>query len=428
MVRTYGQMPKQIFTSPHKKSSAHFERSHDTPTPSVLKSVKGLSWGIYTGSPALSKPKKLSLKVPILCKRINSKLVHVNTMNMYFVIPSTSRMMKSTLNGYDLVLWKEKDNIVRIKSLNEKKSIKLCSIPTCDAITSCGADINCSNLWFGHESGNITVYIRRDKKEYEKKEKTKAKSSDITLESIIDIQVKSLNSNDDFVVKSKWEYPITLLRHSKEILDIKICMEFKIAVSIGSDGLTVIWDSQKIEFIRAIEPSCNLLRTCLTQVAISSTLGDILTIFKPKSESDIEEFDDECFEVIENTGDDDFLNVSMTIQAGKSQLRVHNINGKYIKSIFTEGIVTACCFSSIKEGTGVNVIAIALTNGSIRLFSTWNFSIVREISTGIENLIKEISYSSHQYLTLLTDQEIHLWGCEGLSLNDKPNFHEFVIN
>jgi hypothetical protein len=163
MVRTYGQMPKQIFTSPHKKSSAS-DKSNDLHF--VLRGVKGLKWGFFTGSPQLPKPRKLSAKMPIPNKQRNTKLVPVHAQNMFYVIPNTACMMQGTSkNVYDLILWKENDGVVRTKSLNEKKSRKLFNAPICDPITACGTDVNYSNIWFGHQSGNISVYVRIDERQ-----------------------------------------------------------------------------------------------------------------------------------------------------------------------------------------------------------------------------------------------------------------------
>lgn len=421
MVRTYGQMPKQIFISPHKKSSTNEKQDLHY----ALRGVKGLKWGFFTGSPQLQKPRKLSAKAPIPCKQKNPRLVAVNERNKFFVIPNTSCLMKGTAkNSYDLVLWKEMDGVVRTKSFHENKSRKLFNVPSCDPITACGTDVNYSNLWFGHQSGNISVYRRVDEKnKIKKKTGSNQKVLSTALESIIDIKVneKSQNGMDDEleVVQFHWNYPISLLRHSTEVTAIKVCAEFKIAVSIGGDGRAVIWDSQKIEYIRSIEPSCNTLRACLTHVDISSTLGDILTVFRPRNES----CEDDCFEVVEDKSDD-FINISMSI-AGRSQLRLHNINAKYIGHTFVEGVVNATCFSFIKEGTGINVIAVALNDGIIKLYSTWNLDFVREIATGCSRII-EISYSSNHYLTILSDQEIHVWGSDGI-VAERPSFHDIIL-
>lgn len=163
MIRTYGQMPKQIFTSPHKKSSFSNEKSQDLHF--ALRGVKGLKWGAFTGSPQLPKPRKLSAKMPVPAKQRKTRLVPVFRQNMFFVIPNTSCLMKgNSMNTYDLILWKESDGVVRTKSLNEKKSKKLFNAPICDPITACGTDVSYSNIWFGHQSGNISVYVRIDER------------------------------------------------------------------------------------------------------------------------------------------------------------------------------------------------------------------------------------------------------------------------
>ncbi len=239
-----------------------------------------------------------------------------------------------------------------------------------------------------------------------------------SLEAIIDIEIDDtpipLADETEFV----WNYPIILLRHSAEVSAIKICTEFKIVVSIAEDKRAVIWDSEKIEYISTIEPSCNTLKCSITHLSISSTLGDILTVYQPKNNDH-----DDCFEFTEDNSDD-FISISMSI-AGKSQLRLHNINAKYIAHTFIQGSVVATCISLMKEGTGINMIATALADGSVRLYSTWNLSFVREIATNCLR-INEISFSKNHYLILLSEQEIQVWGSDGIS-SEKPSFHDLVL-
>ncbi|XP_070492270.1 lysosomal-trafficking regulator [Chironomus tepperi] len=430
MVKTYGQVPKQIFMSPHKKSSISNEKLNDIR--SVLRNVKGLKWGIYTGSPQLPKPRPIKLKKPIFCKQKNMKLILAEEYNTFLVVPDNCSIIQGNLpDTIELLLWKERDRIVRKKALDEKKKSKhLFSLPSCDPVTCCLTHIHYPHMWFGHLSGNISVYVRVDEPgEFRRVDKsTKSTLNNTALEDILDIKIGTssaslMNVTSEYEINSKWMYPIILLRHEGEVLSIKMCVEFKIAVSIGIDGRAVIWDTEKIEYIRTIEPSCNTLRSQLTHVDISTTLGDILTVFKPKDDV-YEDIDASSVEMSENSGDD-FINVSMSI-AGKSQLRLNNINGKYIKHIFQDGIVTATCFSFIKEGTGVNVIAAAFNDFTVRMFSTWNLDVVREIDTGCNSIIKGISFSTHHYLGLVTDSYVYLWGTDGLS-NERPSIHDIVL-
>lgn len=425
MIRTYGQMPKQIFTSAHKKSSLSGEIS--TESQPVLKTVRGLRWGVFTGSPQLSKPKKID---SFKCNARMSKLVMVEDTNMFYGLPEKCHLMRaSKSDSRDLVLWSESDGIIRVKSLRDASigTKKLFHIPSNDPVTACGSHVKHSNLWFGHESGNISVYVRTDVKSRVERQKRDSRPFNDALEAIIGIkEIGPTNSFDDDEpsVESSWNYPIVLVKHRGEILDIKICVEFKIVVSIGSDGRAVIWDAQKIEYIRTIEASCNTLKSKLTLAQVSSTLGDILTVFTPRNEIDVSP-DEESFEIMEESSGDDFINVSMAI-AGKSQIRLHTINAKYINHTFADGFVTAACFSFIKEGTGVNIIAVGFDDGSIKLYSTWTLELIREIATNLNSEINEILFTTHQHLAILANQEIQVWMSDGL-FGEPPKFHSIVL-
>lgn len=421
MIRTYGQMPKQIFTSAHRKTSSSNDNQLESRV--VLKSVIGLRWGIFTGSPQLSKPKLIER---IKCTSRTSRLLLSDDTNMFYGLPEKCHLMRlpNSLN-HDLVLWSESDGVVRVKSLKDvsQATRKLFHIPSSDPVTACGAHLKHSNLWFGHQSGNISVYVRTDSKLAARPSQKKSQTYDDVVESIIGIETISPNSaeDDEPTIKSTWNFPVVLVKHRGEILDLKVCVEFKIVVSIGSDGRTVIWDSQKIEYIRTIEASCNTLKSQLTLVEVSPTLGDILTVFSPRNGDDIT-VDEESFEV---TDGEDFINVSMAI-TDKSQLRLHTINAKYIKHTFADGFVTAACFSFIKEGTGVNVIAVGFDDGGIKFYSTWTLKMIREIATGMTCPISEIIFTTHHHLTFLADQEIHVWESDGLT-GERPKFHSIAL-
>jgi lysosomal-trafficking regulator len=414
-------MPKQVFTSPHKKPSSMSDSS--TGSWPVLKTVKGLRWGAFTGSPQLSKPKKISSMKQFEGKI--TRLVLINDTNFFYGLPEKCHLMQATKHqNQDLVLWNECDGIVRVKSLKDKngKTRKLFHIPMNDPVTTCGCHVKYSSLWFGHESGNISVYVRADEQTVVRPQKKPQRPFNDTLEAIIGIkEVNAANDDDEPLIETRWNFPIVLVKHRGEVLSMKVCVEFKIVVSIGSDGRAVIWDALKIEYIRTIEPSCNTLKSQLTHVEVSPTLGDILTVFSPRNGIDVAS-DEESFEV---TDGDDFINVSMAI-AEKSQLRLHTINAKYINHTFANGFATAACFSFIKEGTGVNVIAVGFDDGTIRMYSTWTLEMIREIATGANCEITQIMFATHHHLTCLAGQEIQIWESDGLS-GETPKFSSIVL-
>lgn len=89
---------------------------------------------------------------------------------------------------------------------------------------------------------------------------------------------------------------------------------------------------------------------------------------------------DECFEVTEENLDD-FVNVNVNPN-GKSILRLHSVNARYVQHLVHEDRILAVCYSYIKEGVGVNVIATAVEGGFVRFWSSWNLSFVSELTTG----------------------------------------------
>lgn len=113
---------------------------------------------------------------------------------------------------------------------------------------------------------------------------------------------------------------------------------------------------------------------------------------------------DECFEVTEESLDD-FINVSINPN-GKSILRLHSVNARYVQHSVHEEQILAVCYSYIKEGVGVNVIATAIEGGIVRLWSSWNLAYVGEIVTGLSNIKRYKLYMN--YLVLFDLRFIHI--------------------
>lgn len=155
-------------------------------------------------------------------------------------------------------------------------------------------------------------------------------------------------------------------------------------------------------YVRTIERPTEIHHSPITLVTISHTLGDIVTVHSLTQQqqqnlnSDTASsasvsfanppVADECFEVTEENLDD-FVNVCINPN-GKSILRLHSVNARYVQHFVHEDHITAVCYSYIKEGVGVNVIATAVEGGIIRLWSSWNLSFITEIVTGISNIIR----------------------------------------
>ena len=67
---------------------------------------------------------------------------------------------------------------------------------------------------------------------------------------------------------------------------------------------------------------------------------------------------------------------------------LHTINGQLISSVETEVAIQCLAFSTAPEGRSVNVLAAGLTNGRIKMWSTWDLMPVREIVFGDQPLTR----------------------------------------
>ncbi|XP_067644932.1 lysosomal-trafficking regulator [Eurosta solidaginis] len=478
MIKTYGQMPRQLFKNVHPQTKT---LNYCLGAKDVLSTVRGLRWGVYLGSPQLPTP-----TLGNIYKIAGAEyLVSFNNTNVVYGLPAKSCIMQGAeVDTFNVISWDYDDHIVRIQPLNKlyTKPKNILRSNVIDDITACGSDPNSNQLWFGHKSGRISIYkcasadinsrpvksrqnyirgLRRSYNSAFRKLTTKSfvdESDTSNVAPLLSSAIGAASSDAPHRDSADliWSGPNILLRHTDEITSIRLSVEFKIAVSAGRDGIAVIWDLNNWNYIRTIERPAEIHHSPITVIAISPTLGDIVTVHSipqplvQKSATELQQNEndnkyfangeqqqqhvndalatsptapDECFEVTEESLDD-FVNVSINPN-GKSILRLHTANARYVQHIVNEDRILAATYSYIKEGVGVNVIATAIEGGTIRLWSSWNLSFVSEIITGISN-IKSISYSTHQHLVALTkDSHIQVWESEGLYGNS-PKFPQIA--
>lgn len=134
----------------------------------------------------------------------------------------------------------------------------------------------------------------------------------------------------------------------------------------------------------------------------------------------------DCLEATESI-DDDFVNVPIDL-TGKSLMRLHTINAKYVNHVIDSDAIRACTYSSIKEGTGINVVATGYSDGIVRLWSSWDLTLVKEIHVGGKVNVISLTYSTYQHLVVLTsDNIIRVWESIGL-VGNRPKFPQIVFN
>jgi len=143
--------------------------------------------------------------------------------------------------------------------------------------------------------------------------------------------------------------------------------------------------------VRTIARPAEIHQSPITHLTISPTLGDIVTVHtlpqQPEASGVQQQTTqakpsaaDECFEVTEESLDD-FVNVNINPN-GRSILRLHSVNARYVQHLVHEDRIQAVCYSYIKEGVGVNVIATAMEGGFVRFWSSWDLKLVSELTTG----------------------------------------------
>lgn len=439
MIRTFGQMPKQLFVTAHRQRQAgsipevtsyneqlggtiqsRSSRStnvlssssvgfNNMRTPKqVLGEVIGIRWGSYVGSPSESDPiairqDKLSNSFGIKLKltlspsgdlavlKQNSSLILNQTIKhswrgakatafttksvsssplvkarqQHYYKDSSSMLLgtnshhKFSCNNMSLITWSFLDGIIRIKhpAIGEKSSDPLLWADyIIDSITTCQSSVELNLLIVGYKSGALCVHL--------------ITSSDGAITHSNPI----LAINADVV--SRWLYC-----HTGPITSIAINKSFGVIVTASQDGTCVIWDLNNLTYIRTIHHNNN--KRSIELLTVSDTLGDIISISSNQQ------------------GISNGENASLPA----SILYAHTINGVFVNSLRCRDKATAVCCSSAPEGISVNVIVVGFQDGTIRLYSSWDLTKVKDIRiSGYTLPITSIIYSKdNQYLFVVND-------------------------
>ncbi|KAK0171372.1 hypothetical protein PV328_009113 [Microctonus aethiopoides] len=375
MVKTYGQTPAQLFTIAHPLPILNAINTYSfSNIPSVIEEVEGIKWGNYVGAPG---------NEPILCWKHKNRipmasLIPLFTGDVYGLPICTTLLLgynhekgSNMLNSISvlaaaLASWNNNDGIVRLKSKKVQPPKPLIQSCGFDPITIIGSAADCGQLWLGHFSGRITVYS-------------------YNIETIGKIEFTSGPAS-------------ILLAHRSAIQVIALSRAFSIGVSGDNQGIIVIWDLNSLSYVRSI--ICNN-KSSINHLAISETLGDIALTCQ-----------------LTETVDDN--------NGHRSELQVFTINARPVGSVLSRRKITALCYSNAPEGVSVNVIATGLDNGVIRLWSSWDLRLVREIVNGGKDCggIIAIAWAldQHHLYAATEDSTVLIWeGIRRLS-NGTPKF------
>ena len=231
MIRSYGQVPKQLFRQPHPMSIQPLGPQSKRNGRNLLSSVEHLQWGVYVGSPACPEPVlrcKDSCAVPV------QSFLPLRTGDTYALGPCSSAIVShvydkdsflgrpSGVLGAALVQWGQSDGIVRLKTRkDEPLRPLLVSTEDCVAVVSTAPDYQ--RIWVGYRSGLIKVHP---------------------------FSFDPLRSQLELTGPA-----VTLPGHTGPISQLALCPGFSLAVSAGTDGSCILWDLHRLNFIRQFRPS-----------------------------------------------------------------------------------------------------------------------------------------------------------------------------
>ncbi|XP_056022508.1 lysosomal-trafficking regulator-like isoform X3 [Ostrea edulis] len=379
MVKTYGQTPRQLFKSTHPQRSFQPQKiSHqDTPSvlsqlflsevpvkqmpqlpyiPSPLTSVNGLKWGVYVGSRDLSPPEviwqgRYNAVVASLTAFPTGEVFGVG--EKCCCLTMLSKQKVSTLYNSTDVIWAAildwKDADGILRIHQVKKENPPINLLSHSPFEKVTCCASVPDCRLLFVGGT---------------------SGTITIYNTVFNQAKE----SCLQIKGSRQ---ALHGHTGRINALVVCKQYSLVVSGSEDSTCIIWDLNRLCYVRSITCHGSPVRV----LAVSSTLGDI---------------------------------ASVSQKGPGSQLMLHSINATPIaKNVTLESCINCLSFSTAPEGQSVNILAGGMDNGIVRLWSSMDLTVLRDLHT--ENLMHKpvisltfTSDSSRLYMTS-SDGTITVW-------------------
>uniref|UniRef100_A0A0R3RRK8 Putative neurobeachin homolog n=1 Tax=Elaeophora elaphi TaxID=1147741 RepID=A0A0R3RRK8_9BILA len=318
MIQTYGQMPLQLFHSPHLPP-LYGKMHQNIPNISLspLDTVKGIRWGEFVGSPD-TEFGKLTVVLNEKAQRSNDCIgcLIAFSEGTCFAFPSSTCFIYKYREGvrprdlcsYGLVTWRHSDGILRLCLHEPKLWWDLASYHNYNVVAAAYC-VSFNLLFVGLSYGVILTYR---------------------------VLLSEFGVKDFVLLK-------TLYAHDAAVRALAVCDNFAVAASGCDMGKICVWDLNRLSYVRTLIPSSGKE---VQFICISRTNCDVA--------------------VVANSG-------------YGSNVLLQTINGLEIGSIDTDIVVTAVTMTSLSEGTAVNCIFLGMQNGVIKIFDMWTMRFVRDI-------------------------------------------------
>ena len=315
MIRSYGQVPRQLFRQPHPMSVQPLNAKTIRRSRGLLPSVHHLQWGCYVGSPSCHDPvlkHKESFAIPV------HSFLPLRTGDTYVMGPFTAAILAHSYDkdsflgrptgilGVALISWGQSDGIVRIKIRKDEPVKPLFRSEVHDAVVLCATAPDYQQIWVGYRSGMMRAYPF---------------------------------SFDPLRPHFELTGPAAVLcGHVGPVQQLILCPSFGVAVSAGSDGSVIVWDLHHLTFVRQWTPG------------LSSDQKDVI------------------LPVVQLAVNRDTADIALAVHVDErqSRLELRSVNGQLVAMTTSHPLITSLCFSSAPEGISINVVAAGLSNGRIR--------------------------------------------------------------
>uniref|UniRef100_A0A0N5AE21 Non-specific serine/threonine protein kinase n=1 Tax=Syphacia muris TaxID=451379 RepID=A0A0N5AE21_9BILA len=317
MVRTYGQMPTQLFLSPHlpHMTAKTVQLSAKKAVKSPISSVMRVRWGEFVGSPDSDFGEPVAdLKQPPSLKF--GHLSHLSSFsdNICYAYPDKTLLLPwiKTLRSKEtrmvgLLSWRFSDFIARVCVLGLPTITWRNAIDLCNFQVTTAAFLPTDGLLFLALSGGV-------------------------------VRVYRICFEDE----ASWDcvFLRELFAHESGVTTISLSSEYAIAVTGCARGKVCVWDTNKLSYVRTIffQSQFSVILSC-----VSATTGDIAVFLQSSRE---------CF-----NGKEKKLNI----------VKLFTINGDLVGESEVEASVTAMTMTNLPEGTAVNCLVLGLESGIVRL-------------------------------------------------------------
>ncbi|KRY19810.1 Lysosomal-trafficking regulator [Trichinella patagoniensis] len=400
MVKTFGQLPLQLFTKPHPPRTISTNNDSNSTTASAAAPrppptseysfcpARGLRWGNYVGSPEGQAPRLIC--APTVVIDAPSQLAHVFILpcgNLVFVPDKVALVAVYPCKLYpNRTFFSSVRQQVRLRTLVSIVSLRF-------DFADCVIKLKFEHL--PTSAGRIS-------------ESDLSELNDLML--AYDFQVTAYSSfvettvfcfGTDLgtlnVVRLKWDYfpnvvkhlqaqnlqanctvLKTLYGHSASVSTVAQSTEHGIIVSGSAAGELFVWDLNRLCFVRKLTGHEGTLSLCAISSGSSSSC-DIVSV----SDEDV-----------------------------GSELILHTVNGRLVGRVHSSVTICSLALSTLSEGVSINCIAAGLQNGVIKIWDRWKLSLIQELrSDEVLRPVISLAYTCNcsQLVALLNDNTIICW-------------------